>query len=174
METRIAGFYRWPLAERRAHLAAMLGREISELGALDPDTLSVELADALIENVVRVLGLPVGLGLNLTVNGEDVLVPMAIEEPSVIAAFSHAAKIARGCGGFLAEADASVMIGQIQLSAPGEAEAERARARLESDRATILAVASEAAGAMRARGGGVRGVEVRKLSDPEGGAPMIV
>jgi hydroxymethylglutaryl-CoA reductase len=174
VETRIAGFYRWPLERRRAHLAKILGREVSELAPLDPETLSTELADTLIENVIGVLGMPVGLGLNLTVNGSDVLVPMAIEEPSVIAAFSHAAKLARATGGFTAEADASVMIGQIQLSARDEAEAERARGALEHERAAILAAASEAASAMRARGGGARGLEIRKLSDPEGGPPIIV
>lgn len=174
VETRIAGFYRWPLDRRRTHLAAMLGREVGALAALDPETLSVELADTLIENVVGVLGMPVGLGLNLMVNGTDVLVPMAIEEPSVIAAFSHAAKIARSCGGFFAEGDPSVMIGQIQLCAKSEAEADRAQAALELARPALLAAAADAASAMRARGGGARGIEIRKLVDPDGGAPMIV
>ncbi len=174
VETRIAGFYRWPLERRRAHLATILGRDLSSLTALDPETMSLALADTLVENVVGVLGIPVGLGLNLTVNGEDVLVPMAIEEPSVIAAFSHAAKLARATGGFTAEADASLMIGQIQLCPKNDAEADRAIAALELNKEAILAAGSQAALAISARGGGIRGVELRKLIDPEGGAPMIV
>lgn len=171
VESRLAGFYRWPMERRRAHLEALLGHPIA---ALDPEALPLALADKLIENVIGVLGLPVGLGLNLRVNGEDVLVPMAIEEPSVVAAFSHAAKLARQGGGFFAEADPSLMIGQIQLLAPSEPEAARALVALEAGRGEIEAAARLAAQAIEARGGGLRGIELRRLEDPEGGPPMVV
>lgn len=173
VETRIAGFYRWSLEKRRAHLATILGRDLSSLSALDPETTSLALADTLVENVVGVLGVPVGLGLNLQVNGEDVLIPMAIEEPSVVAAFSHAAKLARSTGGFHADADASLMIGQIQLCPKDDAEADRALAALAEHQEALLAAAAQSAFAMAARGGGVRGLELRKLVDPDG-PPMIV
>src|SRR5687768_10188348 len=171
VESRIAGFYRWPIERRRAHLAKLLGKEAADLRALDPAALPLEVADRLIENVVGVLGVPLGLGLNLRVNGTDVLVPMAIEEPSVVAAFSHAAKIAREGGGFFADADPSLMIGQIQLCPADQVEADRAIAALECGRLEIMAAAKAAAAAMEARGGGLRGIEYRKLEDPEGGPP---
>lgn len=174
VESRIAGFYRWPLDERRRHLAELLGRDASTLSALDPEALSLELADKLIENVVGVIGLPIGLGLNLRVNGEDVLVPMAIEEPSVVAAFSHAAKIARVGGGFTAEADPSLMIGQIQLCPSCGEDADRALTVLEGEREALARAARSASAAMEARGGGLRRIEYRRLEDPEGGPPLVV
>lgn len=174
VESRIAGFYRWPLAERRACLAALIGHDVSALGVLDPSTLALELADKLIENVVGVLGVPVGLGLNLRVNGEDVLVPMAVEEPSVVAAFSHAAKLGREGGGFTADADPSLMIGQIQLCPPSADDADRALAALAEDEGSIVRAARAASAAMEARGGGFRRIELRRLDDPEGGPPMVV
>src|SRR5215468_2089946 len=174
VESRLPGFYRWPLEKRRTELGRLLGLEPSTLRALDPETLSLELADKLIENVVGVLGMPVGLGLNLRVNGEDVLVPMAIEEPSVVAAFSHAAKIARQGGGFFAEADPSLMIGQIQLCPDSHKEAERVLMRLEAERDLIAKSVRAAIPQMESRGGGLRRIEYRKLDDPEGGPPMIV
>jgi hydroxymethylglutaryl-CoA reductase len=174
MESRLPGFYRWPIERRRAHLVQLLGHGASSFTALDPGALSLALADKLIENVIGVLGLPVGLGLNLKVNGEDFLVPMAIEEPSVVAAFSHAAKIARHGGGFIAEADPSLMIGQIQLCPDSHAEAEHVLMRLEGDRDAIAKAVRGAIPQMESRGGGLRRIEYRKLDDPEGGPPMVV
>lgn len=174
VESRIAGFYRWPLERRRQHLATLLGRDVAGLGPLDPDGLPIALADKLIENVVGVLGIPIGLGLNLRVNGADVLIPMAVEEPSVVAAFSHAAKLARESGGFLAEADPSHMIGQLQLCPGSSAEADRALARLAAEEDAIARVARLASEKMEARGGGLRRIELRRIDDPEGGAPMVV
>src|SRR5688572_19863184 len=96
--SRLPGFRRASIRERRAELARLLGRPETDFDALDPDALSLELADQLIENVVGIVGLPVGIGFNLVVNGEEFLVPMAVEEASVVAAFSNAAKIARADG----------------------------------------------------------------------------
>lgn len=172
--SRVPGFYQWPIEKRRATLAALIGRPESELSALDPGALDLDVADQLIENVIGVLGLPVGLGLNLTVNGEDLLIPMAVEESSVVAAFSNAAKIGRSGGGFRSEADPSHMIGQMLLSAGTDAEADSAIAALEKDRDEIEAVARNAATAMRARGGGLVRIEHRKIDDPEGEPPFVV
>jgi hydroxymethylglutaryl-CoA reductase len=106
----------------------------------------------------------VGIGLNFQVNGEDVLVPMAVEEPSVIAAVSLAAKIAREGGGFTAEADPSLMIGQVQISGfASAAEAEKAGAALLRERSAILASANALHPAMRERGGGAKDLEVRSV-----------
>ena len=77
-------------------------------------TLKIEHADKMIENVIGVLGLPVGLGLNFQVNEKDYVVPMAVEEPSIVAAVSSAAKIIRNAGGFTAESTDPILIGQVQ------------------------------------------------------------
>src|SRR6478735_6387839 len=110
--SRLPGFYKLPLTERRAQLAAQLGVDAAELvlPLLDEDT-----ANHMVENVVGVYGLPLGIGLNFQINGQDYLVPMCVEEPSVVAAASNAAKMVREGGGFVAEADEPIMISQVQL-----------------------------------------------------------
>ncbi|MGI6374679.1 MAG: hydroxymethylglutaryl-CoA reductase, degradative [Anaerolineae bacterium] len=85
------------------------------LAALDSGGLSLELADRLSENVVGLWGLPLGIGANLRVNGRDVLAPMAVEEPSVVAGMSHGALLARAGGGFFCQADPALMRGQLQV-----------------------------------------------------------
>lgn len=174
MESRISGFYRWPLARRREALAQLLGRPVDDLAALDPEGLPLAQADQLIENVIGVLGLPVGLGLNLVVNGEDVLVPMAVEEPSVVAAFSHAAKMARAGGGFRAEADPPVMIGQVQVLCDSVASADAAVAALSAHLSDLEAAAHGATLRLARRGGGLVDLLIRRLEDPEGGPPVVV
>src|SRR6185503_19329338 len=89
------------------------------------ETLPLGTANTMIENAVGTFSLPLGVGLNLRVNGRDYLVPMAVEEPSVVAAVSFAAKIVREAGGFAAEADPPRMIGQVQLTQYGDPELAR-------------------------------------------------
>ncbi|RYE93789.1 MAG: 3-hydroxy-3-methylglutaryl-CoA reductase, partial [Myxococcales bacterium] len=114
--SRLSGFYQRSIADR---IDALL-----TAGDLDAETvaflragggLSVATADRLSENVVAIHGLPLAVALNFQVNGRDVLVPMAVEEPSVVAAASNAARMVRDGGGFTGEADAAVMTAQIQL-----------------------------------------------------------
>lgn len=112
--SRIPGFYKLPLEERRQKLAEEIGVELATLVA---PTLDEETANHMVENVVGVYGLPLGIALNFQVNGTDYLVPMCVEEPSVIAAASNAAKMIREGGGFSAEADEPIMISQVQLDA---------------------------------------------------------
>src|SRR5256886_11367724 len=124
---RLPGFYKMRIAERLRRVAEQLEVDSDELDGLgESGRLPLAKADAMIENAVGVLGLPVGIGLNFVVNGEDVLVPMAVEEPSVIAAVSLAAKIAREGGGFSANADEPLMIGQVQVTELANPEAARA------------------------------------------------
>src|SRR5882757_9636832 len=78
-------------------------------------TLKIHKADKVIENVVGVMGLPVGLGLNFLVNNRDYIVPLVVEEPSIVAALSSAAKVVRGAGGFSAESTEPILIGQVQV-----------------------------------------------------------
>src|SRR2546428_9054200 len=112
--SRLPGFYKMKMAERLRRLAEQLELSRDEMDSLgESATLPLANADAMIENAVGVLGLPVGISLNFLVNGEDVLVPMAVEEASVIAAVSLAAKIVREGGGFKADAHAPRLNGQV-------------------------------------------------------------
>src|SRR3954471_10382918 len=161
--SRLPGFYKMKIAERLRRLADQLELPSGELSGLgESATLPLANADAMIENAVGVLGLPVGLGLNFVVNGEDLLIPMAVEEPSVIAAVSLAAKIARDGGGFKADADEPRMIGQVQITDVPHLDA--ARAAVLREKESILATANALHPAMKARGGGAKDIEVRLLA----------
>ena len=143
-----------------------------EVAVLSGDAgLTSEQAGQMIENVVGRHALPLGVALNFRVNGRDVLVPMAIEEPSVVAGASFAAKLARAGGGFRAEAAAPEMIGQIQLLDVEDLEA--ARAAVLEARERLLARADEVDPVIRRLGGGARDLEVRLLPDTAAG-PMLV
>ena len=109
----------------------------------------------MIENAVGTFSLPLGLGLNLQVNGRDYLVPMAVEEPSVVAAVSFAAKIVREAGGFTAEADESLMIGQVQVTRYGDPTV--ATEKILAHKEQILALANSFHPPMVRRGGGAQG-----------------
>src|SRR6476469_9251648 len=118
---RLSGFHKLSLDERRQKIARMFGLTAEEVAQLSGDApLAHGTANQMIENALGTFSLPLGLGLNLTVNGRDYIVPMAVEEPSVVAAVSFAAKIVRESGGFVAEADDSMMIGQIQVTGYGD------------------------------------------------------
>jgi hydroxymethylglutaryl-CoA reductase len=137
-------------------------------------TLSLEKANRMVENVIAVYGLPVGTGLNITVNGKDYIVPMVIEEASVIAAVSSSAKITRAAGGFRAEAESSMMIGQIQVvDVPNP---EKAKQALLESKETILRIANSKDEVLCNLGGGAVDLEVRELSHPElnGQGAMLV
>ena len=151
MRSRIPGFYRLPLAERRGLLVQRFGLTAEELQALEGG-LSAMGADHMVENAIGVLGLPLGLGLNFVINGEPVLVPMAIEEPSVVAACSHVARLALPTGGFAAEADPPRMIAQVQVV--GVPDVEHALTALEAARDDLKAEADGYCEGLTARGGG--------------------
>src|SRR6185295_15823514 len=106
-----------------------------------------------------VYALPLGMGLNFRVNGQDFLVPMAVEEPSVVAAASNAARMIREGGGFRAEADDPIMISQVQLA--GVPDTEHGKKRIEAHATEICALADAATPGLVARGGGTRGIAVR-------------
>src|SRR5699024_7073540 len=114
--SRIPGFYNMDVAERRKILTDMelfTDEETEYLFSKEP--LKVETADNMIENVIGTYPLPLGLGLNFLINDKEYAIPMAIEEPSVVASASYIAKMVRNSGGFHAEATDRVMIGQIQV-----------------------------------------------------------
>ena len=161
--SRLPGFYKLKMAERLRRLAAELELDGDELDGLGVSaTLPLANAEGMIENAIGVLGIPVGVGLNFLVNGEDIVVPMAVEEASVIAAVSLAAKIVREGGGFFADADEPRMIGQVQLTEIAHPEA--AREAILRHKQEILDAANALHPAMRIRGGGAKDVQVRVLS----------
>ncbi|MEO6827865.1 MAG: 3-hydroxy-3-methylglutaryl-CoA reductase, partial [Microbacteriaceae bacterium] len=158
--SRIPKFYRLPVEHRL--------RILRERGFLTQDDhaallegsyiLNATRADRLTENVIGVFSLPMGLGLNFQINTRDYLIPMVVEEPSIIAAVSSAAKLVRRCGGFTSAADQPMLIGQIQVLDAGDPD--RARAAILASTPEILGVANAKHPNMVARGGGATGVEV--------------
>lgn len=134
--------------------------------------LTLDGADHMIENVIGIFGIPLGVAVNFQVNGHDVLVPMAIEEPSVVAGASFMAKLARAGGGFQAEADDPQMIGQIQLlDVP---DLEEAAGGLEARRAEILAEADAVDPVIQELGGGAKELVIRPFPESEVGPMLIV
>lgn len=162
--SRIPGFYKLSLDQRRAELAEHAGIELQEiLGALDRGGLDPATADKVVENVLGVYGLPFGVALNVRVNGVDRLVPMVVEEPSVVAAASNASRMIRGSGGFQAEMLESLMTAQVQLFDVPDPEG--ARVRLVEAEPELLEIAARQSASLVARGGGPRSIEVRDLGE---------
>ena len=165
-------FYDLPVSERLAQVAAIAGLSEKEMAALGGQGgLGVEQADHMVENVVGVYALPLGVAQNFVVNGREVLVPMVIEEPSVVAGASFMARLARPGGGFTAQASAPEMIGQMQiLDVP---DLEQARQALLNQKESLLAEAGEIDPALKRLGGGPRGIEVRRIDNSPLG-PFLV
>jgi hydroxymethylglutaryl-CoA reductase len=158
--SRLRGFYKLTLAERRTLVAEATGTDEGALSsALETGGLSPEMADKLVENVIGTYALPFGLALNVEVNGKAYLVPMVVEEPSVIAAASNAAKMVREGSGFEADVDPSIMASQVQLYDVRDPDA--GRERILAEKTSLLDTANRAAPDLRAHGGGARDVEVR-------------
>jgi hydroxymethylglutaryl-CoA reductase len=162
--SRIAGFYKRSIEERRAALESILSLEARAV--LARASLPLDVADRMSENVIGCHGLPLSVALNFLVDGVERLVPMAIEEPSVVAAASRAALLARAGGGFVGEADPPIMTAQIQFD--DVADPAGAAARVEARRAEILAIGDRAIPSMIARGGGCRDLETRVIDAAEG------
>ncbi|MBI3159998.1 MAG: hydroxymethylglutaryl-CoA reductase, degradative [Chloroflexi bacterium] len=169
--SRIPGFYNLSVAARRERLAAETRLSVEELAAFDAQGLSIEQADHMIENVIGVHGLPLGVALNFLVNGRDVLVPMAVEEPSVVAGASFMAKLARAGGGFRTVAPEPVMIGQMQLLDVDDLQAAADAILAEKER--LLAETAEIDPVLKRLGGGPRDLEIRRIEQSPIG-PFLV
>ncbi|MCB9566422.1 MAG: hydroxymethylglutaryl-CoA reductase, degradative [Myxococcales bacterium] len=165
--SRLAGFFRLGVEARRDALAAESGIVRDAFAVLEPGSLAVEQADGLIENVIGTLDLPFAVATNFRINGKDYLVPMCVEEASVVAAASNAAKMVRAGGGFVAHSDPPWMIAQVQLCREdGEGlEVSAAITAISEARAALLALATSVHPRLIARGGGPRDLEVRRLAD---------
>ena len=161
--SRLPGFYKVTVEERRALVGDATGADLGDIdSALHSGGLDADTADKFVENVIGTYSLPYGVALNVRVNGHDHVVPMVIEEPSVVAAASNAAKMVRAGGGFVAEADPPLMIAQVQLwDVPDAESAAECIARASGE---ILDLANRAIPGLVERGGGARAVEVRVLA----------
>lgn len=171
--SRLPGFHERSVEERQRWIAEVAGLDAAELDALRTEApLPLETAARMTENTIGVHALPLGVALNFVVNGREVLVPMVTEEPSVIAAASNAARLARAGGGFVASSDPPCMIAQVQLLDVPDPEA--ACTRLRGAEARILARVDEIEPGMARRGGGARGIEARVVQAPLGRTFVVV
>lgn len=159
-KSRFPDFYKMTVTDRvrAVHERGWLTREDYEQLESGQHTLSIGNADKMIENVIGVLGLPIGLGLNFLINQREYVVPLAVEEPSIVAALSSAAKLARDGGGFLTQSTEPILIGQVQIM--NTPHASQAKSRLLQRKDQILNLANSLQPNLIARGGGAKDIEV--------------
>jgi len=170
-DSRIPGFYKLTREERMKMIHEVTGIPESELKPLfDPGSVDMEILDHMIENVVGSMTLPLGIATNFRIDEKDYLIPMALEEPSVVAAASNAARIAREHGGFEADDTGPVMIGQIQaVEVP---EPFKAKERILESKDELIELANEQDPILVRFGGGARDLRVRVIDTKVG--PMVV
>lgn len=159
----ISGLYKKSLAERREIIRDWAALSAKDLHTLEDGGLAMQEADLMIENVIGRYALPLGLATNFVINDIEYLIPMVIEEPSVVAACSLAAKLFRAGGGFRAASDESLMTGQIQLL--DVKDRDRAVQTIEQRKAEIIDKANETAGSIKRRGGGAVDLRTRVFSN---------
>ncbi len=171
---RIPNFYKLSVPERVRviHEKGFLTDEDYLVLAAGKHLLKVHHADKMIENVIGVMGLPIGLALNFLINGKDYVIPLVVEEPSIVAALCAAAKMARDGGGFQSVSQGTLLIGQVQiidLPHPREAQS-----TLLNRKEEIINLANSFHPNLVARGGGARDIEVWKHVSPSSGRDMLV
>ncbi|MDH6592124.1 hydroxymethylglutaryl-CoA reductase [Variovorax sp. TBS-050B] len=172
-DSRIPNFRSLTPAERLAHVARAAALSAEEVALLaTPGALPVARADGMIENVIGTFELPFGVGGNFRVNGRDYLVPMVVEEPSVVAAASFMAKLAREGGGFEASSTGPVMRAQVQVL--GVSDPYGARQALLRQRERILEIANSRDKVLIGLGGGCRDIEVHVFPDTPRGAMVVM
>ena len=166
MTSSFSGFYKLSPAERMAKVVAETGISEEEAKKIAEPSLSVDLADKMVENVIGTYTLPMGVALNFKINGEDVIIPMVTEEPSVIAAASNAAKMARPSGGFTTSFTGSIMVAQVQMvdvAAP-----RYARSMILEHKAEIEKICNEKDPVLVKFGGGFHDLDVRIVESKVG------
>ena len=170
-DSEMHGFHKLSMPERLREVARVAGLSEEETKALaDTGGLPPDVADRMIENVIGGLTLPLGIATNFRINGKDYIVPMALEEPSVVAGASKAAKIAREKGGFRVTNTGPIMIGQIQVVKATSPD--RAKSDLMARKGDILRRANDQDPMLVSLGGGAKELNVKVLSSITG--PMVV
>jgi hydroxymethylglutaryl-CoA reductase len=169
--SEIPGFYKMSVAERLNLVKKLTGLSDEEAKSIsNTGGLPLDVADRMIENVVGGLTIPMGIAVNFRINGKEYLVPMAIEEPSVVAAASNSAKMARVKGGFSVINTGPVMVGQIQVV--NVQDPNGARMRVMGMKEAILKKANEQDPMLVSLGGGAKDLNVRIVSSIKG--PMVI
>jgi len=169
--SRIPGFYKLSVEERLKKVAELVNLTEEEIDLLRKEgNLDLEIADRMIENVIGTMAYPFGIATNFLINEKDYLIPMVIEEPSVIAAASNAAKMTRSKGGIHTSSTGPIMIGQIQLVNVKDPYAQKMRILEEKEE--ILKIANEQDPVLIKFGGGAKDIEVRVIDTPKG--PMVI
>ena len=167
----ISGFYKLSPKERLAIVKDFAGLTDEETRLLqETGSLTIDVADHMVENVIGVFPEPLGVAVNFQVNGKDYLIPMATEEPSVIAAASYAAKMVRDSGGFHTSSTAPIMIGQIQ--AVGIKDPDAAMQRVLSAKEELLKKANDQDPVLVSAGGGARDLNAKVIHTAVG--PMLI
>jgi len=162
-----SGFYKLSPEKRLEFLKNFAGLTDEEVALLrNTGSLPLDLADRMIENVVGAVPIPLGIGVNFLINNRDYLIPMAIEEPSVVAAASYAAKMVRDGGGFYTSSTLPVMIGQIQVV--GMKDPYAAKMRLLQAREEILKKANEQDPVLVSAGGGAKDLDAKVIHTTQG------
>ena len=172
--SRIPNFFRLNINQRIAalHQRGLLSQEDVQQLTTGSHQVQLNVADKMIENVVGVFGLPMGVALNFLINNRDYVIPLVVEEPSIVAGLSGAARLARLGGGFVAEEVTPILIGQVQVVLDGNPEA--AKAVLLENKEEILALANSLHPKMVARGGGALDIEVFDYKAEHDGRIMVV
>jgi len=168
--SRLPGFYKLDLTQRLDKLDDWLKLTRNEKFMLKRETLTPELADVMIENAIGVFGLPLGMAVNLRLNEKDYLLPMAIEESSVVAAASNAARLIRENGNMVGQATEPIMISQIQIVDVADPEA--AKQKILGNKKRLLSVANQNDFTIVRLGGGARDIDVEILETLSG--PMVI
>ena len=160
-KSRFPNFYELPIEDRIEAVfeRGLISEEDYNMLKNQQQRLDLQSADKMIENVIGVMGMPVGLGLNFSINNKDYVVPLAVEEPSIVAALSSAAKIARESGGYTADATDPILVGQIQVV--NIQNIEQARNNLLNRKEEILNLANSLHPRMVARGGGALDFKIK-------------
>ncbi len=168
--SRIPGFYKLSPEERLTKVKEITGMNDEEANVIFNGDVDIELLDKMVENVIGKFPLPLGIATNFLINGKDYLIPMAIEEPSVVAAASNAAKMARVKGGFHTSMTEPIMISQIQLT--GVRDPWTAKMKILEHKDEIMKMCDERDSVLVKFGGGARDVQVRVIDSDSG--PMVI
>ena len=169
--SRIPGFHKLSFEERVKLVKEFAGLSDEDVQLLTKTgALSIDIAERMIENVIGTMELPLGIATNFLINGRDYLIPMAIEEPSVVAAASNGAKMCREGGGLYAMASDQLMISQIQLVRISNPYV--AAYKILERKGEIVDIANSVDPILVKLGGGVKDIEVRVVNSPLG--PMVI
>ncbi len=167
------GFHRLSQAERLRRVGKIAGLETEDQKILSGETpLPAEIAENLIENVIGYFPVPLGVATNFNIDGRDVLIPMAVEETSIIAAASATAKWIRSEGSIRTYTKGSLIIVQVQL--PNVRDVVNARRALHENRDLLMGLANECVPGLVVRGGGIRDLAIREVERPTGDGTMLV